>query len=75
MKVFSESTNNIEENEGRFCFSLATGEQSSEKCFKLHWNNFKYLCLRCLQYPQPLFSRLLNSYGIMKQYYQIVLQK
>ena len=36
MKVFSESTSNIKENEGRFCFSLATGEQSSEKCFKLY---------------------------------------
>jgi len=36
MKVFSESASNIEENEGKICFSLATGEQSSEKCFKLY---------------------------------------
>jgi len=36
MKVFSESASNVEENEGRIFFSLANGEQSSEKCFKLY---------------------------------------
>jgi hypothetical protein len=75
MKVFSESASNIEKNEGRICCSLATGEQSSEKCFKLYWNNFKYLWLRCFEYPKSLFSRLLNLYGIKKHYHRIVLQK